>query len=180
MELSENEWKLVNLFAQKDLQDDKVEDFLNHCFSYLGFFFDRYDFNKLSAAFAHITQYLRECKIEVPENYKPRFTLYGDNTGHQLCVNAFVDPRLKEIPESAFDSCWNLGKVVIPEGVTSIGREAFCDCENLIEVNIPNSVKNIGEDIFAGCEDLTTVLTTNPTALKYLKDNYGDMKLRTK
>ena len=48
-------------------------------------------------------------------------------------------------------------KVVIPEGVTSIGDFAFRDCKNLSEVIISDSVTNIGYYAFYDCTNLTDV-----------------------
>jgi len=41
--------------------------------------------------------------------------------------------------------------------VTSIGYEAFNRCYNLTSVSIPNSVTSIGDNAFYGCNDLTSV-----------------------
>ena len=43
------------------------------------------------------------------------------------------------------------GDVIIPEGVTEIGREAFDGCANLTSVTIPGSVKEIDKRVFQGC-----------------------------
>lgn len=48
-------------------------------------------------------------------------------------------------------------KVVIPQGVTEIGKEAFRYCDSIQQVDIPNTVKVIGEDAFASCKELTSV-----------------------
>ncbi|MDE6704425.1 MAG: leucine-rich repeat domain-containing protein [Treponemataceae bacterium] len=57
-----------------------------------------------------------------------------------------------ELPES----------LVIPDGVTEIGRGAFQDCTILESVEIPGSVKSIedgsyGSSAFSGCTNLTSV-----------------------
>ena len=48
-------------------------------------------------------------------------------------------------------------RVVLPEGVTSIGNLAFYDCENITAVTIPDSVKTIGTFAFSGCTSLAVV-----------------------
>ena len=47
--------------------------------------------------------------------------------------------------------------LVIPDGVTSIGKEAFYGCRSLTSVSIPNSVKTIGEEAFANCGNLIEI-----------------------
>ncbi len=48
-------------------------------------------------------------------------------------------------------------KVVIEEGVTSVGAYAFYECENLSELEIAESVTKIGEWAFYGCVSLTNI-----------------------
>lgn len=51
----------------------------------------------------------------------------------------------------------NLQKVVISDGVTSIGEYAFYQCYYLTSVEISDSVTSIGNDAFAHCGDLTGI-----------------------
>ena len=48
-------------------------------------------------------------------------------------------------------------KVVIEDGVTSIGDWAFCDCYLLVSVTVPDSVTSIGDYAFRGCSSLVSV-----------------------
>ena len=64
------------------------------------------------------------------------------------------------------DSPWlsqsdEIKKVVIKDGVTSIGNIAFWGCSGLTSVTIPNSVTSIGESAFYGCSGLTSVTIPN-------------------
>ena len=45
--------------------------------------------------------------------------------------------------------------LIIPDGVTSIGKYAFVQCYSLTSVNIPDSVTTIGEEAFYDCDSLT-------------------------
>lgn len=47
--------------------------------------------------------------------------------------------------------------VVIPDGVTEIGKEAFIYCHFLESITIPNSVKTINKHVFGDCISLKTV-----------------------
>ena len=52
-------------------------------------------------------------------------------------------------------------KVVIKDGVTSIGDAAFYYCSGLTSLTIPNSVTSIGGSAFSGCSGLTSVTIPN-------------------
>ncbi len=49
------------------------------------------------------------------------------------------------------------GEIVIPDGVTEIGKDAFEHCTGLTSIEIPDSVTEIGASAFAGCTGLTSI-----------------------
>lgn len=57
---------------------------------------------------------------------------------------------------NSYNRPWNvyssqIVKVIIGEGISSIGEGAFSDFTNLASVSIPNSVRTIGDFSFDGC-----------------------------
>ena len=67
------------------------------------------------------------------------------------------------IGEGAFADCSSLTSIVIPESVTSIGEWAFDYCSSLTSIVIPESVTSIGEGAFAYCSSLENIISNNPT-----------------
>ena len=60
------------------------------------------------------------------------------------------------IGEYAFDNCYNLTEIIIPESVTEIGNRAFCG-SGLTSITIPKSVTKIGEWPFDTCTYLANI-----------------------
>ena len=52
-------------------------------------------------------------------------------------------------------------RIIIGDGVTTIGWNAFSNCSSLTSVTIPNSVTTIGWNAFYGCSSLTSVNIPN-------------------
>ena len=83
--------------------------------------------------------------------------------------------------DGTFKGCSSLNSVIIPNSVTTIGKETFSGCSGLVSVYIPNSVSEIGElafsntgltsvvlpsllnsigqNAFQGCDKLTSIIT---------------------
>lgn len=59
------------------------------------------------------------------------------------------------IGDYAFEKCYSIKKVVIPNGVTDIGNYAFSKCWSLTSLELPVSVKSLGAYAF-DCAGLTT------------------------
>ena len=61
------------------------------------------------------------------------------------------------IPLCAFNDM-DLESVVLPSGLTGIGRGAFAGCKHLAAITLPATLDSIGNYAFAGCESLTSVI----------------------
>ena len=61
------------------------------------------------------------------------------------------------IGDNAFQGCYSLTAINIPDGVTSIGNNAFYDCYSLTAINIPDGVTSIGIGAFGDCHSLTAI-----------------------
>ena len=72
------------------------------------------------------------------------------------------------IGEEAFSGCSNLTNIEIPNSVTSIGEKAFSGCSNLASIKIPDTVTNIGKEAFLECSSLVDItLPNNVSSLKW-------------
>ena len=58
------------------------------------------------------------------------------------------------IGDGAFHDCWDLTSITIPDSGTSIGMWAFAYCSGLTEITIPDSVTTIGSRAFEDCTSL--------------------------
>ena len=71
-------------------------------------------------------------------------------------------PSIRDIESGLLLPEWTayagyIDRVIIEEGVTSIGDYAFRGCMGLVEVNIPASVSRIGNHAFENCTSLVSV-----------------------
>ena len=82
------------------------------------------------------------------------------------------------IGKNAFYGCTSLTSVTIPNSVTTIGDVAFYGCSSLTSVIIGNSVTTIGNSAFSGCSSLTSVTIGN--SVTTIGDNAFDNTNKTK
>lgn len=81
------------------------------------------------------------------------------------------------IANRAFDGCWQLTSVTIPEGVTVIGASAFSGCVHLSSINIPQSVTEIGGYAFFDCENLYSISIPGNVSQIHSNTFYGCISL---
>ena len=83
-----------------------------------------------------------------------------------------IEDGVTSIGNSAFNECISLTSITIPDSVTSIGTYAFSGCRSLTSITIPDSVTSIGSYAFYNCKNLTTISLSCKSSLK--KSDFGD------
>ena len=72
-------------------------------------------------------------------------------------VKIVIADGVTTIGDRAFGFCSSLVSITIPDGVTSIGDAAFSRCGSIKGIIIPGSVTSIGEYAFYDCNNLRVV-----------------------
>ena len=72
-----------------------------------------------------------------------------------------IQDGVTSIGDYAFVMCSSLTSITIPDSVTSIGDYAFRGCSSLTNITIPNSVTSIGDGAFVMCSSLASITIPN-------------------
>ncbi len=82
----------------------------------------------------------------------------GNWTDHKKLFNKVVIKEgVTTIGNFAFVFGHNITSVSLPDSLTSIGNAAFLDCTNLTEIDIPTHVTSIKSSVFYGCSSLADI-----------------------
>ena len=96
---------------------------------------------------------------DMPDYSDPDYApWYSQRNGIKKLI---IENGVTSIGDFAFYECRNLTSVTIANSVTSIGRSAFSHCCSLTSITIPNSVMNIKQYAFYGCSGLTSITIPN-------------------
>ena len=68
-----------------------------------------------------------------------------------------IPDSVTSISGYAFNYCYSLSSITIPDSVTSIGSYAFYDCVNLSSITIPDGVTSISSSAFSNCVNLSSI-----------------------
>ena len=68
-----------------------------------------------------------------------------------------INYQVEGIEKSAFEGNSSLEKVIVSEGIKTIGQSAFKQCSNLKSLVLPASLENVGDYAFDNCLRLATV-----------------------
>lgn len=84
-------------------------------------------------------------------------------------VKVVIPDGVSEIGKSAFSNCDKIQSVTIPDSVVHIASIAFYNCTSLTDITIPDSVKTIGSGSFNGCTSLKSI--TIPDSVTSIDNN---------
>lgn len=88
-----------------------------------------------------------------------KWTLYSNETMVIEGTGAMLDPYYHHSkPWGVFTPVDKVKKIVLQDGITSIGRQMFQGFSELTEVSVPSSIESIGYRAFEGCTSLTKIV----------------------
>ncbi|MGN0577184.1 MAG: leucine-rich repeat protein, partial [Ruminiclostridium sp.] len=91
----------------------------------------------------------------------------GDFDGCYNLTKIILPDGVKEIGYYAFDKC-GMKEIEIPDSVTFIDGGAFALCENLERITLPESITSIGSQTFYCCSSLKEI--TIPDSVRKIDD----------
>jgi len=69
-----------------------------------------------------------------------------------------IGEGITSIGAEAFDGCEGLTQAILPSTLTEIGEYAFGDCVNLVSITLPAGLAEIGGGAFSGCIHLADIV----------------------
>lgn len=133
-------------------------------------FVSAYDF-KIGGIYYTIINYSPNY-VEVTNESQFAKTYEGDIVIPQTVNYSGEEYIIKRIGDYAFYGC-NIKSIIIPEGVTSIGKDAIAGCRQLNNIVVPEGVTMIKENAFHSCLNCQS-LSLPSTLISIGKRAFGD------
>ena len=88
---------------------------------------------------------------------------YGGTSWYcRECVKKIVIPKgVTSIGRSAFEGCEKLEEIILPEGIVRMEQSAFAGCGSLKQLELPDSLISIEKDMVSGCGSLKEITIPN-------------------
>ena len=110
--------------------------------------------------FIEFTDNVQDFQLSTSTSSTSLQKLYGYSNILRFSKNVKLTNNFTIIPEAMFYQS-DIESIIIPNTVTSIGKNAFCACKNLKKITIPDSVIEIGESLFSSCSNLEEFVISN-------------------
>ena len=84
----------------------------------------------------------------------------GGAPWHSQCAyigRIVISEGVTSIGECAFEDCLKVTSISIPDSVTELNEYCFYACESMKRITIPQSVTRIADGVFVACEKLTDI-----------------------
>lgn len=107
--------------------------------------------NDTNSDVLYVGNYLIDAKEKLDGEYSiSEGTVSIASAAFQLCniTNVIMPTSLRVIGSAAFQQCYQLSEINIPEGVIDVQAQAFNECTNVNTINIADSVIHIGPNAF--------------------------------
>lgn len=99
--------------------------------------------------------------VKLPEAFDYEHSYFPPFAGYTRLKEIWIPDGITEMQnksgEGLFEGCTSLRSIILPAGLTEIGKNMFNGCTSLESVYIPDSVETIGESAFAECSSLVSV-----------------------
>ena len=105
----------------------------------------------------HISDLAKWCQIKFGDRANPLYQAHELYLNGEHVTKLVIPEGVTSIGSYAFAGCSGLTEVAFPNSVTNIGNSSFMDCSGLMELALPSSVVKIGTWAFRGCSGLTEV-----------------------
>ena len=100
----------------------------------------------------------------------PNYDAFSPWYSHrEIIKKVIINNGITSIGDCVFSHYENLISVTIPNSVTSIKYFAFYGCKNLKSIIIPNSVESIDESAFEHCSSLSSIII--PIGVEYIGES---------